>query len=290
MDLINSAKSIEKAQDRNQPSDINFNELNTQNTLSSNTLPLYSQTQMLNHLAQQQQPQLETLSELIYDIVVPAPEVPNKEYLLCVLSHIESPSEFYVHLTDESTSNPVDDISEQLAACYSKSQYPIVLPGNLHDLKNKFFAALYTSDENWYRVRVLDVFDDCKLLVQYVDYGNTETVSVDKLNYLRPELAEVPILAVKCSLSHIKPIDKVWTVEHNFFFKSISGYDQEKIVTAYITNRPEVVDYDSIIDVFLWNNDVQLDGLRFDGTKDVLINSLMVEIGIANSLFEGIFE
>lgn len=68
------------------------------------------------------------------------------------------------------------------------------------------------------------------------------------------------------------------------FFKNISGYDQEKIVTAYITNRPEVIDYDSIIEVFLWNNDVQLDGLKMDGSNDILINSLMVEIGIAISL------
>lgn len=59
-------------------------------------------------------------------------------------------------------------------------------------------------------------------------------------------------------------------------------------MTAYITNRPEVIDYDSIIEVFLWNNDVQLDGdLRLDSNKDILINSLMVEIGLANSLFEG---
>lgn len=113
-------------------------------------------------------------------------------------------------------------------------------------------------------------------------------MSVDKLNYLKPELAEAaPILAVKCSLSHIKPVDKAWTGEQNFFFKSISGYDQEKIVTAYITNRPEIIDYDSIIEVFLWNSDVQLDGLKIDNSKDILINSLMVEIGIANSLFEG---
>ena len=89
-------------------------------------------------------------------------------YLLCVLSHIESPSEFYVHVTDESTSNPVDDITEQLASCYQKSQYPVVLPENLNELKGKFFAGLYTSDENWYRVRVLEVYEDCKLLVQYV--------------------------------------------------------------------------------------------------------------------------
>ena len=298
LDLINSTNSsklsTDHAQTKSQSCETNTydqltDQLNSQSisTAVPNTLQstLYSPNQMLNHFTQQQ-PQLETLTELIYDIA--PPDVPNKEYLLCVLSHIESPSEFYVHVTDESTSNPVDDISEQLANCYSsKTQYPIVLPENLDDLKGKFFAALYSSDDNYYRVRVLDVFEDGKLLVQYVDYGNTETVTADKLNYLKSELTEVPILAVKCALSHIKPVDKVWTLEHNFFFKNISGYDQEKIVTAYITNRPEVIDYDSTIEVFLWNNDVQLDGLRLDASKDILINSLMVEIGLANSLFEG---
>lgn len=291
IDISNSNKLILNAQ--NKSCEPTFCELNSQQNrpssppIATTLQPLYSPTQILNtHLISTQQP-LETVSELIYDFVISPPDVPNKEYLLCVLSHIESPSEFYVHVTDESTSNPVDDLSEQLASCYQKSQYPIVLPDNLNELKGKFFAALYASDDNYYRVRVLDVFEDCKFLVQYVDYGNTETVSVDKLNYLRPELFEIPILAVKCSLSHIKPIDKIWTAEHNFFFKSISGYDQEKIVTAYITNRPEIIDYDSTIEVFLWNNDVQLDGLRIDNSKDILINSLMVEIGIANSLFEG---
>lgn len=171
MDLINSNKLLvdNRAQNKSQSCETNSTQytqnLNMQQT-SSNIQPLYSPTQMLNHLTQQQQqPQLETLTELIYDVVIKPPDIPNKEYLLCVLSHIESPSEFYVHVTDESTTNPVDDISEQLMNCYSRAQYP-VLTDNLNELKNKFFAALYSNDDNWYRVRVIDVFDNSKLLVR----------------------------------------------------------------------------------------------------------------------------
>lgn len=167
MDFSNSNKAMPaKLSQAGEPG--TYDPLNPQAASAPNALQsLYSPNEMLNHLAGQ--PQLETLLEVLYDVVIAPPDVPNKHpYLLCVLSHIESPSEFYVHVTDESTSNPVDDITEQLASCYQKSQYPLVLPENLAELKGKFFAGLYTSDDNWYRVRVLDVFDDCKLLVQYV--------------------------------------------------------------------------------------------------------------------------
>lgn len=169
MDLINSSNTnkllTNKSENKSQSCETNTQYQDLNNSLNtSNIQSLYSPTQTLNHLTQLQ-PQLETLTELIYDVVIKPPDIPMKEYLLCVLSHIESPSEFYVHVTDESTSNPVDDISEQLANFYNKTGHPVVTD-NLNDLKNKFFAALYSNDDNWYRVRVLDVLENSKLLVR----------------------------------------------------------------------------------------------------------------------------
>ena len=52
----------------------------TYDPLTAQTSPnalLYSPNEMLNHLGGQ--PQLETLLELIYDVVIAPPDVPNKE-------------------------------------------------------------------------------------------------------------------------------------------------------------------------------------------------------------------
>ena len=241
---------------------------------------------------------------------IPPPILPQKEYLLCVLSHIESPSEFYVHITDEEVNNAIDDLSEQLSACYAAgrelpfAQVPSALLGD--QLLGRCFAAFYLSDQNWYRVRVLHVQPAQRTCtVQYLDYGNTEQLSVDELNLLQTELTETPALALRCSLAHVQPppagnedIEAVsvgryseqslqrngWTEEQTFCFQNLSGFDREQLVTAHVVRSVQLPQ--PHLEVLLWNNALQPDateGSNSGTNHDLLVNLWLVRQGLAIS-------
>lgn len=67
--MLAAAAAVAAPNKQNQPSAV-YDPLSAQTSL-------YSPNEMLNHLGGQ--PQLETLLELIYDVVIAPPDVPNKE-------------------------------------------------------------------------------------------------------------------------------------------------------------------------------------------------------------------
>jgi tudor domain-containing protein 1/4/6/7 len=64
-------------------------------------------------------------------------------------------------------------------------------------------CALYSADSTWYRAEVLDINEDDYLL-QFFDYGNSETVKCNAIRIIDPTLITVPRLAVCC---HLKGVD-----------------------------------------------------------------------------------
>lgn len=64
-------------------------------------------------------------------------------------------------------------------------------------------CALYSADSTWYRAEVLDINEDDYLL-QFLDYGNSETVKCNDIRMIDPSLITVPRLAVCC---HLKGVD-----------------------------------------------------------------------------------
>ena len=69
-----------------------------------------------------------------------------------------------------------------------------------------FCCAQFTADDAWYRARITQCYTDA-LTVQviYVDFGNFETLPASRLCLLRREHAELPMLAVLCTLEGVKP-------------------------------------------------------------------------------------
>jgi hypothetical protein len=243
----------------------------------------------LNAFESDVEPEIEHIMQCVD---IPLPVIPVKEYLPCVLSHIESPNEFYVHVTDEEVNNAIDDLSEQLSNCYVNGrEYPFSQLSSsvlCDQLLGRYFAAFYPTDQNWYRVRVVHVQPNLRTCtVQYVDYGNTEQLSVDDLNYLRPELAETPELAIRCSLAHVQPTGRAdggkwigadgWTEEQTLCFQGVSGFDREQVVTAHVLQI--VTNPLMKVEVLLWNNS----GPEGSGSRDVLINLWMARQGLALS-------
>ncbi|KAJ8922906.1 hypothetical protein NQ315_001448 [Exocentrus adspersus] len=125
----------------------------------------------------------------------------------CVFCHIESPDEFYIHIVDEEVKQ-IDVITEQL---------DVELNGTVSEYTSKeeacnaigtFCFSYVCSYKSWYRARVLDwelnsKFDD--VVIQFVDYGNTRRISYKNLRKMTKEMAEIPMLAVRCHLPLLYP-------------------------------------------------------------------------------------
>ena len=62
--------------------------------------------------------------------------------------------------------------------------------------------AQYTLDEQWYRAEVLEILND-RVKVQFVDYGNTDVVSLQNTRVANEDFTSLPATAVKCQLHDV---------------------------------------------------------------------------------------
>ncbi|KAK3578563.1 hypothetical protein CHS0354_025278 [Potamilus streckersoni] len=81
--------------------------------------------------------------------------------------------------------------------------------------------AQYSSDKEWYRARVRQVvlvaddFSQTRVEVAYIDYGNTEVITVDSLRNMQVKFMKHPEFSFECGLSGIVAADKsgAWSLE-----------------------------------------------------------------------------
>mmetsp|Transcript_15487 Transcript_15487/g.60557 ORF Transcript_15487/g.60557 Transcript_15487/m.60557 type:complete len:893 (-) Transcript_15487:1971-4649(-) len=100
---------------------------------------------------------------------------------------------FYVQHTDD---------AEKLDALMaSLNDNSLVLAGAQSFNKNQLCVAKF-ADGKWYRAKVVSR-ELGKYEVNYVDYGNVATVSIDELRTLPAELSSVPAFAKECVLAYI---------------------------------------------------------------------------------------
>uniref|UniRef100_A0A1B6D668 RING finger protein 17 n=1 Tax=Clastoptera arizonana TaxID=38151 RepID=A0A1B6D668_9HEMI len=64
-------------------------------------------------------------------------------------------------------------------------------------------CANFTDDDRWYRAIIMVVIDDTRVKVQYVDYGNTEVLNINRVRSLKPEWALLPLEGIPVLLSGV---------------------------------------------------------------------------------------
>lgn len=120
-----------------------------------------------------------------------------------ILTHFDTPSEFYLQLSEATAT--VEQLQRDLQAA---------IP-TLADLENPsagvLCAAPYSLDQLWYRAQVLDADADITT-VRFVDYGNTDVLEngVTMVKTLTPELLMLEQHARRCSLN-VGPVEEEWT-------------------------------------------------------------------------------
>ena len=75
-------------------------------------------------------------------------------------------------------------------------------------------AARFSSDNKWYRARVVvvasDDYDDSltEVDVDFVDFGDYERMLKSEVCKLLPEFLKLKFQAIDCSLAHVEPLQR----------------------------------------------------------------------------------
>ncbi|XP_071137588.1 RING finger protein 17-like isoform X1 [Mytilus edulis] len=160
---------------------------------------------------------------------------PKNEYFNVCITNVEAPDVIYFQhcKQEENNDERTDEINEQLTrlqiisvelnqVAHNFNTLPIPKPG-LPCL------GQYTMDNSWYRGLIIEV--DPEILqarVLYVDYGNSEILTFDRLRALPIQFLDLPAQGVRMKLNEVRlPTgQKYWTE------------DVLKAMVAEVENRP----------------------------------------------------
>ena len=67
--------------------------------------------------------------------------------------------------------------------------------------------ALFSGDSMWYRARIIGLPGNRQVDVHYVDFGNSERVSIFNCRKILDGFLVLPSQALCCSLTDVEPID-----------------------------------------------------------------------------------
>ncbi|KAK2840140.1 hypothetical protein Q5P01_013880 [Channa striata] len=154
----------------------------------------------------------------------------NRE-LNAVVSHINSPADFFIQLVDNMESLL---LSAKLQDCYSPANVPGEEDFKIHcPVIGQACVARY--DNLWYRAQVIGHPGGRKVEVLYVDFGNKNILSVSDLRKIKDEFFALPSLAIHCCLSEVIPLHGgSWSEACIDRFISLA---HQKLVTIVATAR-----------------------------------------------------
>nr|XP_006626067.1 PREDICTED: tudor domain-containing protein 6 isoform X1 [Lepisosteus oculatus]XP_015205868.1 PREDICTED: tudor domain-containing protein 6 isoform X1 [Lepisosteus oculatus] len=123
-----------------------------------------------------------------------------KPGLVCevYVSHSNSPSSFFVQLTKEE--EEIYLIVEKL-----NRDLPAISCVDIDKLQpDDLVCAEFPDDNSWYRAVVKNTYGNGTLDVEFIDFGNTATISSSNIRWLDKSFLKVPRLSVHCLLSGVQ--------------------------------------------------------------------------------------
>eukprot|EP00058_Branchiostoma_floridae_P024135 XP_002609625.1 hypothetical protein BRAFLDRAFT_125037 [Branchiostoma floridae] len=108
------------------------------------------------------------------------------------ISSVVGPTKFYIQM--EGAEEVLEGLMEKIQHCEDLSTPSLdsLQPGTP-------VLSMYTADDQWYRAQVLSV-EGSAITVLYVDFGNSESVGLERLKSVSPEFLVTPLQAIECAL------------------------------------------------------------------------------------------
>ncbi|XP_054261388.1 uncharacterized protein LOC128985640 isoform X2 [Macrosteles quadrilineatus] len=170
----------------------------------------------------------------------------ENEIFKVLISHIENPSEFYVHFVNKNNKH-LDKLLEDMCKYYSTQEK--LEFSSWQEARSKlgqFCVCQWPDDNKWYRVEVLEWCTESNLVkVWFVDYGNTDSVLFTCLQPLLKIFGKLSICSQECHLAKVHPLIKgqPWSKDAIDYFKSIVQVTTNahlysiKVVESHDNNR-----------------------------------------------------
>ncbi|CAL9692512.1 unnamed protein product [Knipowitschia caucasica] len=123
-------------------------------------------------------------------------EISEGSKLKCFITYIESESCFFLQRSDDEE-NVIQLENSMNSEVFKESLLPCTdIALKVGDL----VLATYEEDEALYRAVVKEIVDPCAFLVVFVDFGNSATVSKEKLFMMKKDNITQPRYSVQCCL------------------------------------------------------------------------------------------
>ncbi|CAH3117649.1 unnamed protein product [Pocillopora meandrina] len=110
------------------------------------------------------------------------------------ITHVESPVRFWAQAVEAETAHVIEKMTSDLQIyCRNKP----LLQSTPHI--GKIYGGVYLEDQQWYRCRVKELIEDDKVKVHFVDFGNTEVISLRSIVFLSHDfLSPAPFAQLYC--------------------------------------------------------------------------------------------
>ncbi|XP_031971564.1 tudor domain-containing protein 1 isoform X1 [Corvus moneduloides] len=145
-----------------------------------------------------------------------------------VVSHIQNPETFFCQRMQSAC---------QLAELeVSLNEYCEQFPSSpsFRPAAGNACCAQFTGDNLWYRAAVRAYASEDTVLVDYMDYGNSDSLPLARLRPIIPSLMDLPAQAIRCSLAGVKPPLGTWTSEGISYMKKLV---KDKVLSVKIVDK-----------------------------------------------------
>ena len=122
-------------------------------------------------------------------------EIHLSEQPTIIIAYDRGPSDFYIQAVSQGAVQNFSQMMTQLSKYCSRSPQ-----GAQEALLGQIVCAKFYEDQSWYRSRVIGFVDSNNVHVQFIDFGNTDIVSVGSLIPIHSDFTHIPAQAVHCCL------------------------------------------------------------------------------------------
>ncbi|NXR96415.1 TDRD1 protein, partial [Hypocryptadius cinnamomeus] len=175
-----------------------------------------------------------------------------------VVSHIQNPDTFFCQRMQS---------ARQLAELeVSLNEYCGKIPSSpsFRPAAGNVCCAQFTEDNLWYRAAVTAYASEYTVLVDYMDYGNSDSLPLTRLRPIIPSLMDLPAQAIRCSLAGVKPPLGAWTSEGISYMKKLV---KDKVLTVKVVDKESSKSVVELTDA--------------SGTPVINVSSLLIKEGFA---------
>ncbi|KAL4233290.1 Far upstream element-binding protein 3 [Mactra antiquata] len=186
----------------------------------------------------------------------------ERKYVEVYVSAIADMEHFWIQ-TIGAMALQLDRLSQQMTFFYESEGQSLTL-GNVK--KGDIIAAPFENDKTWYRAKVMDVKDDQRLDVFYLDYGDSAYIDSSTARSLRDDFLTLPFQAIECCLAGVKSNGE-WSEAAFEKFECLTYCAKWKVLIAEAVNFTNSIPHLILMDT--------------NGTQDININAEMVKSGFA---------